>query len=407
MKYLCSHIILEGREIPNRVLIHPMEGCDGTASGSPDELTKRRYRRFSESGAGVIWLEATAVCFEGRANPRQLWLHENNVDDFKRLLDDVRENSIRIFGYAPVIILQTTHSGRYSKPYGTPMPIVAYRRSAFEAGKEDLPYRIITDEECDALPDAFGKSALLAAQAGFDGVDVKCCHGYLLNEFLSAFDRPGRYGGSFENRTALYLSCIDSAKANITSEMFVTTRLNAYDGFAYPNGFGTDAMNAPDLNETKTLLGILQNRGIELVNVTLGNPYLIPHVNRPFVSGPEDGKIGVQRAIDITGELQSAFPELKMVLSTLSYPGINAVDVAEKCIAQNKCAFAGFGRMAFAYPQFYADYLKNGELDKSKVCVKCGSCSKLMRAGTVAGCPVRDKEVYQPYYETYVGGKNA
>src|SRR3990172_9178516 len=59
----------------NRLAIHPMEGCDGTKDGFPDELTYRRYRRFGEGGAKLIWGEATAVLEEGRANPRQLWLH--------------------------------------------------------------------------------------------------------------------------------------------------------------------------------------------------------------------------------------------------------------------------------------------------------------------------------------------
>src|SRR5213592_431867 len=57
----------------NSVAIQPMEGCDGTLGGAPDELTLRRYRRFGAAGAMIIWGEATAVVPEGRANPRQLW----------------------------------------------------------------------------------------------------------------------------------------------------------------------------------------------------------------------------------------------------------------------------------------------------------------------------------------------
>lgn len=404
MKKIHSEIKIYNRNFKNRVLIQPMEGCDGTANGGIGKLTRRRYLRFAESGAAVIWFEAVAVCEEGRANPRQLWLKEDNVEEYKRLLSDIRSKSVELCGYAPLIIMQMTHSGRYSKPHGTPEPIVASRKSEVEKGKEDQPYRIITDEECDRLPSLYAVSARLAAKAGFDGVDVKCCHGYLLNDFLSAYDRPGKYGGSFENRTSLYFNCIDAVKDALDGTgLFVTTRLSGYDGFAYPYGFAADQNNEIDLTETKKLLGALQQKGIELVNITIGNPYVVPHINRPFAGGPEDGGIGVKRVTDVTCQLQKEFPELKIVLSALTYPGKDALDYAERCLEEGVCSLAGFGRMAFAYPDFYADYLKNGRLDPEKVCIKCGNCSKMMRAGGVAGCPVRDKEVYLPLFKEYMG----
>lgn len=395
-------LTVNGRTVSNRIVFQPMEGCDGTADGNIGELTQRRYMRFAESGAGIIWFEATAVCQNGRANPRQLYLTEQNADTYKNLLQNMRSVSLEKFGYSPLIILQMTHSGRYGKPQGTPEPIAAYRNSLFEKGKEDLPYHIITDEECDALPEMFAHTAQLAEKAGFDGVDVKCCHGYLFNEFLSAYDRKGKYGGSFENRTRLYFNCIDAVKNALSDNMIVTTRLSAYDGFPYPFGFGTSSQKDIDLTETEKILSELKKRNIELVNITIGNPYLIPHINRPFLGGPENGEKGVERAVKITGELQKAFPSLKLILSALSFKGADAVNFAEHCLESGDCSLAGFGRMTFAYPDFYCDFLKNGELDESKLCVKCGNCSKMMRAGGVAGCPVRDKDVYLPLYKKYM-----
>lgn len=400
-----SDLEFSKRKTNNRVVIQPMEGCDGTSDGAPSELTKRRYKRFAESGAGIIWFEAVAVCNEGRANPRQLFLNDDNVNQFKELLDNIRNISLEKFGYAPLIIMQATHSGRYSKPNGTPQPIIAYHNSVYEMGKEDLPYHIITDDECDEIPHMYAKSARLAAEAGFDGVDVKCCHGYLFDEFLSAYSREGKYGGVFENRTALYFSCIDSVIENISDDMFVTTRLNAYDGFDYPYGFGVNENNEIDLTETKKIISILQSKSVEMINITIGNPYLIPSINRPFIGGTEDGMIGVNRVVKITDELQKTFPDVKLVMSALTFPGINAVDFAEQCLENNSCSLVGFGRMAFAYPEFYQDYLSTGKLSSNKVCVKCGNCSKMMRAGTVAGCPVRDKDIYLPFYKEYVEGK--
>lgn len=400
-------IKMHNRVLPNRIVFQPMEGCDGTAKGGIGELTERRYLRFAESGAGVIWFEATAVCNEGRANPRQLYINEENLGSFKALIKEIKGKSFKLHGFEPLIIVQLTHSGRYSKPGGAPEPIVAYRNSLWEKGKEAQPFIIASDEYCKTIPQKYADAAKLAAEAGFDGIDVKCCHGYLFNEFLSAYDREGEYGGSFENRTRLYFDCIDAVKENIPENMFVTTRLNACDCFPYPYGFGVNKLDEIDLTETKMIIEKLSQKGIELVNLTIGNPYLIPHTNRPYAANsPEDGNIGVKRVYDVTKEIKEAFPDMKIVLSALTFKGENAVDYAASLIEEGIGDLAGFGRMTLAYPTFYKDYLQSGSPDKRKVCVKCSKCSQLMRAGTVAGCVVRDSETYMPYYKKYVMKKD-
>lgn len=394
-----------GREVPNRVVFHPMEGCDGNPDGSISELTRRRYLRFAESGAGIIWFEATAVSPECRANPRQLHINEDNRDSFKELVAEIKRRSLEKFGYAPLIIMQATNSGRWSKPEGKPAPIIAYHNSLWEQGKEDLPYILATDEYCDGIVRKYAEAAVLATYAGFDGIDVKCCHGYLMNELLSAYDRPGKYGGSFENRTRLYFDCIDAVKGHKGENVFVTTRLNACDCFPYPYGFGVNENNGIDLTETKKIMAMLRDRGIELINLTLGNPYLIPHINRPCMNAPEPGSVGEERIYAVTSELQHAFPELKLIVSGLSFLAEDCIEYAEKVLEDGAAHFAGFGRMSFCYPTFYADYLQNGRLDKNKCCLACAKCTELMRHGSVTGCPMRDGEVYLPIYRKNVLGK--
>lgn len=396
---------LYGITVKNRVVFHPMEGCDGTSDGGIGELTRRRYLRFAESGAGIIWFEATAVTNEGRANPRQLYLNEKTKESFRLLIKEIKETSLKTNGFEPLIIVQLTHSGRFSKPNGTPEPIVAYRNPHWETGKENQPYIIASDDYCKSIPEKYRHASMLAEEVGFDGIDVKCCHGYLFNEFLSAKDRNGIYGGSLENRTRLYFECIDAVKNAISENLFVTTRLNACDCFPYPYGFGVDENNNIDLSETKEIIKVLRDKGIKLINLTLGNPYLIPHINRPCINAPEDGETGLKRIYDVTKELNNEFEDVYFIASGLTYPGADAVEYAEKIIADGVADFAGFGRLTFAYPDFYKDYINNGSLDKNKLCLKCSKCSQLMRAGTVAGCPIRDSEVYMPYYQKYVLGK--
>jgi 2,4-dienoyl-CoA reductase-like NADH-dependent reductase (Old Yellow Enzyme family) len=393
------------RQIANRVVFQPMEGCDGELDGSIGPLTYRRYMRFAESGAGIIWFEAVAVDCECRANPRQLFLNEKTKDSFKILLQDMRKRAIELFGIAPCIVMQMTNSGRFSKPNGYPEPIIAYHNKLWEKGKEDLPYAIATENYCNKIIANYADSTKLAVEVGFDGIDVKCCHGYLFNEFLSAYDRDDEFGGSLKNRTRLYFACIDKVRENLSKDMFVTTRFNACDCFPYPYGYGVDSDNNIDLTETKEIIRNLQSKGIELINLTLGNPYLIPHVNRPCMKAPESGEVGMKRIYNVTKELQKQFPEIKFVMSGLSYESENCIDYAETMLEENVANLVGFGRMTFAYPEFYQDYLNNGILDKKKCCLKCSKCTELMRHGSVTGCPIRDKEVYMPYYNKYVLNK--
>ena len=146
---LSESVQIGSRTARNRLVCQAMEGCDGTSDGSPDELTIRRYHRLAEGGAGIIWFEATAVCPEGRANPRQLWMTDSNIDSFKKIADEMREKALKSTGKEPLIILQATHSGRYSKPEGTPAPIIAYNNPLFEGANPIDKSRIVTDEQLD------------------------------------------------------------------------------------------------------------------------------------------------------------------------------------------------------------------------------------------------------------------
>ncbi len=397
---LFEKVICGNLELHNRLALQPMEGCDGTADGSPDELTFARYKRFAEGGASLVWLEAVAVVREGRANPRQLYIHEGNVDDFKRLVAEIKENSYKKNGYESKVIMQATHSGRYSKPEGKPAPIIAYNNPLFEKAQPIDTSRIISDDDLKRLEEAYGKAAQLAELAGFDGVDIKCCHRYLASELLSAYTREGTYGGSFENRTRLFRNGIAQAKANVSEDFVVTSRMNVYDGFVYPYGFGVkdDGSLEPCLDEAIELIRLLyKESGIRLLDVTIGNPYVNPHVNRPFDKGPyvpeESPLVGVERMMHCVGTVQKAVPEVSIIGSGFSYLKELSPYLAAGAIESGVCKVAGFGREGFAYPDFVRDLKENGVIDKKKVCIACGKCTELMRMGTVAGCAIRN-----PYY---------
>ncbi len=410
LSVLSENIKISNKSFPNRLVCQAMEGCDGTPDGRPDTLTKRRYTRFAQGGAGLIWYEATAVLPEGRANPRQLHINNDNLDSFKRHIEEIKETSLKSNGYEPIIIMQATHSGRYSKPNGFPEPLIAYNNPIFEKDNPVSKDRILSDDQIKRVGDALINGALLAQKAGFDGVDIKCCHRYLNSELLSAYTRDGNYGGSFENRTRLLRESVKGAIQNTDNDFIVTSRLNVYDEFPYPYGFGVknDGSLEFDPTEPTELLKQLYALGVRLVNVSMGNPYFNPHVNRPFTKGgyeaPEHPLVGVKRMLDGTACLKRNVPEMKLICSALSYLGEASPNVAAGYIKDGGFDFAGFGRMIFAYPDFANDILNKNCLEKNKLCITCSKCTELMRAGSTPGCVIRDSELYMPLYKEFCGG---
>lgn len=393
--------------LANRFVVHPMEGFDSDDQGTPGPLSFRRYRRYAEGGVALIWFEATAVLWEARSNPGQLWIHDGNVQVFKELVAATKKAARDQFGYEPVMIVQLTHSGRYSKPAGVPKPLIAHHSAVLDP-KHNLPpdYPLVTDDYLDQLQEHFVHAAELAAQAGFDGVDIKGCHRYLAAELHASFTREGRYGGSFENRTRLLRESMLKIRARVPS-VFVTTRLNAYDAIPYPYGFGVnrDDYRVPDLAEPIEYIRQLKEIGIPLLNLSIGNPYYNPHYGRPFdfpIAGftppAEHPLAAIDRFIGITRTVQEAHPDLPIIGSGYSWLRQYMPQVAAAVIRSGGAALVGQGRGSFAYPDSVRDILEKGAMDPKKCCVTCSGCTQIMRDGAMTGCVVRDSEIYGEQY---------
>lgn len=407
---LAQGVRVGGASLPNAMAVQPMEGCDGNPDGSPGELTVRRYRRFAAGGAGLLWFEAVAVVPEGRANPRHLWIHRGNVDAYKRIADKIREAARASMGegHRPVCIMQLTHAGRFARPVAESQPVIACHNPHLnEKMPLDPSYPVIGDAELERLEDAYVEAALLAKQAGFDGVDIKCCHRYLASELLSAYERPGAYGGDFAGRTRFVRQIAGKIRDRLGGDFILATRMNMYDGIPYPYGWGMDRKDGlkADYSEPLQLLKILHDTGVRLVNVTMGTPYYNPHVNRPYDIGgytPEESQlVAVERLIGGAAAVRQHVPGLTVVGTGYSWLRHLAPYVGAGSIEGGKASIIGFGRMAFAYPDFAKDLIETGSLHPAKSCIACSKCTELMRARSVTGCPVRDQKVYGPLYREF------
>ena len=395
--------------VPNRMAVQPMEGCDCDHDGRPSELTYRKYERFAAGGAGMLWFEACAVAPEGRANPGQLWLNPTSFAAIAEMVERIHAAARASMGadFRPILVLQLTHSGRYSKPEGVPAPLITHHSviDGKSAVTPDTP--LLTDDYLDALQEAYVTTARLARDAGFDAVDIKACHRYLISELLASFTRENsRYGGSYENRTR-FLREVAEKIHRAVPEIEITSRLNIYDALPYPYGWGmsrTEAMT-PDPAEPLRLIGELAALGYHGLNTTIGNPYYNPHVGRPFdtpIKGmyiPDEHPLEtLHRFIQITRGVQQAFPELAMVGSGYSWVRQFYPQVAAGVIANGWASLAGMGRGALAYPDFAKDILRAGRMEAKKTCITCSACTQIMRDGGRSGCVVRDSAVYGPIY---------
>ena len=412
--------------VGNRLAIHPMEGWDGTLDGRPTDNTFRRWRNFGRSGAKLVWGgEAVAVRADGRANPNQLLINDQTRDAVARLRDALVEEHRQSAGSTDGLLigLQLTHSGRFSCPsaHGRREPRIVYHHPILDR-RQGLPadFPVLTDGEIRDLIEAYHRAARIAADVGFDFVDIKHCHGYLGHEFLSAHARQGPYGGAFENRTRFLREIVDGIRSG-APKLKIGVRLSAFDTvpfhpdpmqstatkigpgvpepfdslLPYRWGFGVNPHNPleSDLSEPIRFLALLRDLNVRLVNVSAGSPYTNPHIQRPALYPPSDGYqppedplVGVARQLGVVRTLKQQFPELIFVGSGYSYLQEFLPHVAQAAVRDDRTDCVGLGRMVLAYPELPRDILEGRPFQSRRFCRTFSDCTTAPRHGLASGC---------------------
>jgi NADPH2 dehydrogenase len=433
---LTQPISLNGRTIGNRWAIHPMEGWDGTLTGGVTEPMIRRWQRFGESGAKLIWGgEAMAVRPDGRANPNQIIINEENKAGIAQLRETLLKAHQEKFGRTDDLLVgfQLTHSGRFCRPNDKKRlePRIAFRHPILDKKfgiTSDEP--VLTDEDVKQLIEAYIRAAKIALDVGADFVDIKHCHGYLLHEFLGAHTRPGPYGGSLENRSRMLREIVRGIRS-VTPKLEIGVRLSAFDWVPFkPNpalaepgklgpgmpedfshclpyryAFGTNQNNPVehDLTETVQFLQILESLGIKLVNLSAGSPYYNPHIQRPAIYPPSDGYqppedplVGVARQANVVKQLKAQFPNLILIGTGYSYLQEYLPHVAEHYVRNNHVDIIGLGRMVLSYPGLLVDATTRGKVETRLICRTFSDCTTAPRNGLRSGCyPLDD------YYKSF------
>ncbi len=387
--------------VPNRFAILPMEGWDAASDGAPTDLVRRRWQRFGDSGAGLVWAEATAVVPAGRANPNQLVLNEQTAEGFAELRS--------LFASTQIVGLQLTHSGRYARPLGQAEPHTAYVHPHLDDAVGASERHVLSDNQLDELVASFVHAAVLASQAGFHFVDVKACHGYLGHELLSAYDRPGRYGGDLAGRT-LFLRSVIAGIRDAAPQLAIGLRLSLFDTVPYvagDDGIGQPRVQGPyrfafgaspsgleiDLDETHQVIEMVSRLGLGLLSATAGSPYYCPHVQRPAFFPPSDGYkppedplVGVARQLGATAAVAHRHPGVAVVGAGYSYLQEWLPHVGQAVVEGGDASFVGLGRMALSYPNLPADILGGRPLERRLICRTFSDCTTAPRSGLISGC---------------------
>ncbi len=234
MSVLFSPLSLRGVTFRNRVFVSPM--CQYSShDGLPTDWHLVHLGSRAVGGAALVMVEATAVCPEGRISPSDsgLWSAEH-ASAFRRITSFVRER-----GAVPGI--QLAHAGRKAStgiPWAGGGPVEpeeggwrALAPSAVAFGDGYPAPREMSADDIEAVRAQFVAAARLAAEAGFEVVELHMAHGYLLHEFLSplANRRTDRYGGSLENRMRLPLEAARDVRSVWPEHLPLFVRVSATD----------------------------------------------------------------------------------------------------------------------------------------------------------------------------------
>lgn len=380
---LLSPCKIKHSQATNRFVSQPMESNDADTGGKASDQTVARYEQLAQGQWGIIIVEAISISRTSMGRKNGLIINEDNLNSFKRLVGEVKETNPD-----PLILFQITHSGSNSGNFSEKVGVCP------EAGSK---IRRLKTAEIEEIKNAFVKGALLAEEAGADGVDFKMCHGYFGSEILRPSNvRKDKWGGSFENRTRFMRESIHEIKSQVQTEGFlIGARISMYEAIKGGCGTGGPEETGEKLSEMKKLVKFMHELEMDYVNVSAGIPGVTSEVTRPVKKIEEfcnNHFRYTKTAKDVLNNLNS---KMKVIGSAYSVLKEKSFSHAEENIQKGYADFVGFGRQSFADPLFPKKFMDDEEIN---YCAACSACSELLVNQLHAGCAVHNnyyKKLFQ------------
>lgn len=346
----CPRLFSQGQirnlELPNRIVMAPMEsnlaGPDGTVSDGMLEY----YRTRAQGGVGMVIVEYTCIDRPvGLGGTPQLGLDDDSlIASHARLAEAIRNAGSKA-------CVQLFHAGRQTHPTFTegqqaiaasPIPCPMYRKMPREMNLEDIHH----------VARKYGEAAARAARAGYDAVELHGAHGYLLGNFLSAASnrRTDAFGGALENRQRFPLMVIEELRKR-AGDLPVIFRLSA-DEFVE---------NGTTLEEAVDTAQKLADAGVDAIHVSTGCHERIDRNVDP-VWMPEGWRLPLAR------EIRNAVDIPVIGVGVIRHP-----DFAENAIATGSADFIALGRALLADPEWPVK-AREGRAADIRPCTSCNWC---------------------------------
>jgi 2,4-dienoyl-CoA reductase-like NADH-dependent reductase (Old Yellow Enzyme family) len=372
-------LTIKNKIIPNRFFAQAMEGNDGENGGRPSERTINRYRELAKGKWGAVLIEATSISEMSLARKNGLVISRKNLEGVKRLVDAFRSHNSE-----GLLLLQITHSGERSGAFSDITTLTPSNKSG---------PRYIPADELARIRDRFIAGALLAEEAGVDGIDLKMCHGYFGGEMLRPSNiRDDSWGGSFENRTRFLREAAAGIQGGLKNSGFILgSRLSMYEGIRGGCGTaGPDEM-VEDLSQMLDVVRLMDDLGMDYVNVSAGIPALTGTITRPTETSKYLALHHLRYAKTVKDMIKSENRRLKVIGSAYSTHKADSLALADEMLSKDHVDLCGFGRQIFADP---LTPKKIAEGENVNWCILCSGCAKLMAAQLNDGCIV-----YNDYYK--------
>jgi 2,4-dienoyl-CoA reductase-like NADH-dependent reductase (Old Yellow Enzyme family) len=388
IEWLSRPIGIGTKTAPNRIVYQPTEANNCDAEGSPTAHTVKKYLDIARGRPGIIHIESIDVTLKTQARSNRMVILDRNMKGLENLVAEIRK-----VNRDSLVVFQLSHAGRLSDPAFKP-PMYVYA-----PGGAKVP--VMSIAEVEAVREEFAAAAKRAWKVGADGVDFKQAHAFIGDDFLHpANQRPDRYGGSWENRTRFFRETMARMREEITDRSFlIGTRISPYE--AVPGAFGTSGPGEifEDLSEPLAFAKILENAGIDFINVSGGSAAGNLELLMPTAAYPE----GVFRHFSWTRAIKksvsipvigSGYSRLRNGDASLHVDGREQSTLlywAEKNLKDGNVDLVGVGRQAIADPEF-ARKVVEGRIAEIKWCTTCGECTMLLGGNKRVGCTIYDKE---------------
>ena len=282
----------------NRIVMPPMHTGKAVCGHVTDELISYYRDRAVFSRPGIIITEHSYIAENGRASDTQLSIASDEmVKEHRRLTDAIHEGG-------SLALVQLNHAGSNGIDDLVSASEICNPRN--ETSRRPVALKTA---EIHELERRYASAAVRAIKAGYDGVELHCAHGYLLNQFYSPLTnrRTDEYGGCLENRLRFLLECIEAVRAQIGKEVPLAVRLGGSD-YMPEGSTEEDAVRAAVL---------LEEAGVDLLDVSGGMcGFIVKGMPEPgyFASMTEKIKKAVSVPVLLTGGVKTS-AEAEMLLS--------------------------------------------------------------------------------------------